>query len=1053
MPLSAENQRKPHQFSVTDRLPHIEVWGNEQPVELRQLDIQVKVTGLFAETTQTMQFFNPGRRILEGNLLFPLPDDAVVCGYGLDVNGILVDGVIVPKKQARQILETEERKGADPGLLEQVQGNIYQTRIYPIPADGSRTVKVFYTSKLSVAEHQASYHLPLPQVTTLREVSLRIEVRQSPNKPVITGGQGNMSMTGWRQAWLAEATLQPQLITEDLHIQLPDLPNTLHMVETTPAGETFFCISQSQPNMHDQPDWRPKRVAIAWDASGSRTDVTRDLELLQALFAGWRNCTVDIVVFRNRLDDQLRTFPVQDGASPELISYLQSLSYDGATDLSLLDFSRIPADGGEAWLFFTDGLDTFDKQLPALGTIPVIPVVNSVRRNGPLLQYLAQQSGGRVIDLSALAIKDACRQVSALHQIPRLLSAAGCENVYLQAGAKRLLISGRLREPNGKIMVLMPTGEVTEFTCHTESATAGTLLAREWAGRRIQELGVVGRELEAETMALCRQFGVVSSGTSLLVLESLDQYLEYDIEPPESLPELRKAFTKNQGIRKAKEKKEKADQVEHVVKLWQQRVKWWNRDFHADYGASRKRREIDPHDEGRDIFLMRRSQPSSQVNENVLFSAHSETLCESFPATISPSLGGDEWLSDAPSPPERTRSRSAQASITVQAWDPAVPYLQVLKDTDADNLYTAYLRQRQAYCQSPSFFLDCGDYFLSARQIEIGVRVLSNLLEFGFEGVDLLRIYAWRLQQAGRLDEAVRILEYVQKKRDDEPQSHRDLALALAERWEQKGHAIDALRAMGLLYLVVEHEWDRFPEIELIALMELNRLIHRAEAENIPIPERIDERLRTLLDLDLRISMCWDADNTDVDLHVFEPDGSRAYYAHNQTDQGGLVSRDFTRGYGPEEYVLKKALPGKYTIKAHYFGSRQQTLLSLCTVKVDVFTNYGRADEARQTLTLRLDAAGGDFVVGEVMIDGEKKQKKSEINDPQIEDFRKITLGMEMNQVVSLVGTPRQVIQHGDDGVLSLEYRLREGGLMQMNMKYVVVSVCQVVDGATVVLT
>ncbi|MCK5666985.1 MAG: hypothetical protein KAI17_26040, partial [Thiotrichaceae bacterium] len=75
------------------------------------------------------------------------------------------------------------------------------------------------------------------------------------------------------------------------------------------------------------------------------------------------------------------------------------------------------------------------------------------------------------------------------------------------------------------------------------------------------------------------------------------------------------------------------------------------------------------------------------------------------------------------------------------------------------------------------------------------------------------------------------------------------------------------------------------------------------------------------LDLDVRISMSWDTDLTDVDLHVFEPTDEHAYYAHNRTEIGGLVSRDFTQGYGPEEYVLKKALAGIYNIKAHYYGS------------------------------------------------------------------------------------------------------------------------------------
>ena len=50
--------------------------------------------------------------------------------------------------------------------------------------------------------------------------------------------------------------------------------------------------------------------------------------------------------------------------------------------------------------------------------------------------------------------------------------------------------------------------------------------------------------------------------------------------------------------------------------------------------------------------------------------------------------------------------------------------------------------------------------------------------------------------------------------------------------------------------------------------------------------------------------MSWDADATDMDLHVVEPSGEEAFYSHNRTTIGGLVSRDFTQGYGPEEYMV-----------------------------------------------------------------------------------------------------------------------------------------------------
>lgn len=176
--------------------------------------------------------------------------------------------------------------------------------------------------------------------------------------------------------------------------------------------------------------------------------------------------------------------------------------------------------------------------------------------------------------------------------------------------------------------------------------------------------------------------------------------------------------------------------------------------------------------------------------------------------------------------------------------------------------YAMYLEERKDYLQNPAFSLDSGDFFLAAKQTEVGLRVLSNLLEMQLNDVALMRIYGWRLQQAGELDEAIRLFEQVLKLRDDEPQSFRDLALAFGERWEKNGVEADATWAMELFYIVVAQEWERFPEIELIVLMVLNRLIHLVEQKEISILKIIDPRLIELLDLDVRISLSWDADLT-----------------------------------------------------------------------------------------------------------------------------------------------------------------------------------------------
>jgi hypothetical protein len=92
--------------------------GNKRPMVVEKVDIHVVIRGLLAETTTTLTFRNPHERVLEGELLFPLPEGATISGFGLDVGGQLVEGVIVEKNAARVAFETEVRKGVDPGLVD-----------------------------------------------------------------------------------------------------------------------------------------------------------------------------------------------------------------------------------------------------------------------------------------------------------------------------------------------------------------------------------------------------------------------------------------------------------------------------------------------------------------------------------------------------------------------------------------------------------------------------------------------------------------------------------------------------------------------------------------------------------------------------------------------------------------------------------------------------------------------------------------------------------------------------------------------------------------------
>jgi tetratricopeptide (TPR) repeat protein len=375
---------------------------------------------------------------------------------------------------------------------------------------------------------------------------------------------------------------------------------------------------------------------------------------------------------------------------------------------------------------------------------------------------------------------------------------------------------------------------------------------------------------------------------------------------------------------------------------------------------------------------------------------------------------------------------SANASIAIKPWDPQVPYLEPLRKARKGEAYQAYLAQKDHFA-SPAFYLDCAEFLLRAGEKQLGLRVLTNLAEMKLDDPPLLRVLAWRLSQAGELDLATSILEKVLRLRPEEPHSRRDLAMVLGDRAEAQNRAADDQRAVGLLYEVVQQNWDRFPEIELIALMELNRLIARAErrgwGDKIGA-ERVDKRLRKLLDLDLRVSLSWDADLTDVDLHLFEPTDEHAYFGHNRTTIGGLVSRDITQGYGPEEYILRRSVPGNYAVKVHYYGSRQQGLVGPATMIANVFTNYGRPDEKRQILTLRLDSPRDMEEVGVVTIagrTGSSPQVAANSHVRTLAAFRTLRRGMSRDDLHAAVGQP-------DSKGAPLTYRLDDGSEVHVHV-------------------
>jgi hypothetical protein len=230
---------------------------------------------------------------------------------------------------------------------------------------------------------------------------------------------------------------------------------------------------------------------------------------------------------------------------------------------------------------------------------------------------------------------------------------------------------------------------------------------------------------------------------------------------------------------------------------------------------------------------------------------------------------------------------------------------------------------------------------------------------------------AERLLRYGSVDRAVLMFERVVERVDFLPQPRRSLALALAKRASQPGADAgqDLERAVTLLNEVIITPWEGgFDGIELISLMEANSLLPKARAAGVRHVS-LDDRLRALLDVDLRVVIEWNTEATDMDLWVDEPNGERAIYSNPRTAIGGRLSNDMTEGYGPEEYLLRRAARGEYQIRVNVYGTDRINPNGSTVVTARLYRDFGRPNQSEQTMELELKPGEkGEMLIGKFTV-------------------------------------------------------------------------------------
>jgi tetratricopeptide (TPR) repeat protein len=1010
------------QVSVTHAQgPKLTVDGkSNNGVKLQQLKIDVSIYGNISRTTWQMTFYNATNRILEGTLTFPLKDGISVSRYALDINGKMREAVPVDRGKGAVVFESIERRRVDPGLLEKVEGNSFRTRIYPLNPHGTRTVIIGYEEELPLADNGSlKFTLPLNVKDTVEKFSLNTSVIQSASAPVTDNtNTDDLRFDNRHNTYSASVDKTNYVPDHSLSFLIPKPTDATEVMIQEQGNKYYYFINTTlQAKTVNKP--LPQRIGLLWDASlsGANRDTKKEMALLDAYFKKLNNAEVSVVTFSNAIVST-KVYPISNGNWAALRTDLEHSTFDGATDFGNINLSQYAAD---EFLLFSDGHQTFGEKGLKLNNKPVYCINSSASADYSNLKLIALKTHGGLIDLTA-DDNEAALNILTTQPLRYLgiKESASVEESYPSlpvAVGRTFSVAGITRNPNQTITLQYGYGNKVVYEKAvtldlSKNAVDNANVARLWAQKKISELDINYAANRQDIESLGKRFGIVTRNTSLIVLENVNDYIQYGIEPPDELRAQYDAIMKLRGP----DTRPQRENLTTAINMQTELAKWWNTDIKplpkvaiakparrraARRGDANAAIRLDEPVGSADVVAVQEdAQPVRQNNGTVgasqnvvirgLSSVNAKELKEvevvgygtvskrSLTGSISTVQASDIlqgrvagiqvshtdtslFVRKSSAREERSVNSTSGINISYKAID--AEYLKNIQKLAKADQYQKYIDLRQNYGNSPVYFFDVANYFIKTGNKELGLRILSNLAELDLGSYELYKMLGYKFKQLGDFKAEVFAFKKVTELRPLDPQSYRDYGLALDDLGEHQ-------KALEVLYTAMTKSYTAdadglYGGIQEVFLPEINRIIalHKSKLNLSAIPKT----LTMALPVDIRIVMDWNMNNTDIDLWVTDPNGEKCYYSHNRTEIGGRISRDMTQGFGPEQFLLKKAIKGTYKIEINYYGDRQATIAGPTTIMAELFTYYGTSQEKKELIVLQMKKqANGTVYIGDL---------------------------------------------------------------------------------------
>ncbi|MBI5625348.1 MAG: VWA domain-containing protein [Elusimicrobia bacterium] len=530
--------------------------------------VKMQVAQLWIETV----FRNDSSRRLEGEILMPIPGDAVIDKMEMKVGDKLMKAELLDAAAARTTYENIVRQMRDPALLELQGERLVRARVFPIEPNSSVTLRFNYTQILPKAGALYSLKLPLARIDGSggnRSVKVGFE-SQAPMRLLYSPTHSvDIDRQGDKKATVGYKTGGPESELVVLY-SLDEGKMSSSILTHREAGEDGFFMLSLSPSVKTDAKSQPKDIVFVVDRSGSMEDDGKMEQARKALKSTLNRLTAEdrfgIVDFATGVESMSESLLAADEAGKNRgRRYADKIEASGGTNikealdtaLDLLGKGGAAAGRMPMLVFLTDGLPTVGET----NTDELLRAVHGRNKavkarffclgagkdvNSLFIDKLAEgQRGsrdyvlpgedievkvGQMVDrIAKPAITDVSFEwngVEAAQVYPK-----GVTDIYF--GDPVLLVGRYPKEGKGSLVL---TGKNAAGNVRQEFPLAlpkehaeDDYLPRLWAHRKVAHLldeirltGSKNPEIVDEVIKLAKRYGIVTPYTSLLIAEDSD---------------------------------------------------------------------------------------------------------------------------------------------------------------------------------------------------------------------------------------------------------------------------------------------------------------------------------------------------------------------------------------------------------------------------------------------------------------------------------------------------------------------------------------------------